>query len=150
MFQCGWFRMHFNLEVQDWENMFILSHIIIDTFYMYMNQVTSNKYNEFYWSSMICSWMHLPWFSSAFVLEHMHLALASNNNNVSCMHLYFVKNHIWILHRNLNVTKIIPKNNGNDIFIHCNITFWSQKNLIISCHIFLLPCFHTCQTSYIQ
>jgi hypothetical protein len=69
--------MRFNLEVQDWENMFILSHIIIDTFCMYMNQITSNKYNEFYSSSMVAHECACLYFQVHFVLEHMHLALAS-------------------------------------------------------------------------
>jgi hypothetical protein len=39
----------------DWENMFILPHILIATFCMYMNQKNSNKYNESYSLSMVCS-----------------------------------------------------------------------------------------------
>ncbi len=59
----------------------------------------------------ICAWKHA--FNT-----YLH-----NNNNVSCIHFYFVKNHIWKLHRNLNVTKIIPKNKC--FFEYFPLGFWS-------------------------
>ncbi len=65
-----------------------------------------------------------------------------NNNNVGCIHLCFVKNHTWKSHHNWNMTKIKPKKNGNNVvFVHSNIIFESQRKVIISHHIFLLPPF---------
>jgi hypothetical protein len=140
--------MRFNLKIQDWENMFILSHIIIDTFCMYMNQITSKK---------IMNLIHHQWFAYECALTfkcictitHAFNTWLHNNNNVGCIHLYFVKNHIWKLHENWNVTKITPKNNGNDVYVHYNITFSITKksNYFMPYFFTTMFCIHVKQTT---
>ncbi len=123
------------------KNMFILPHILIATFCMYMNQITSNKYNEFHSSSMICSWMYLPWLSTSFVLEHMHSTHASITTTMWVAYICTLwkiisKNHIKI--------ETWPKPNLKKmetmLYLFILIYFFESKT-IISCHIFLLPCF---------
>jgi len=122
--------------------MFILQHIIIATFCMYINQITSNKYNESYSLSMVCSWMYLLWLSSAFVLEHMHSSLASITTTMWVETFVLCENHTWKLHHNLNVTKIRPKKNRNNVvFAHSSITFWITNKSSHFMPYFLLPLF---------
>jgi hypothetical protein len=75
--------------------MFILPHIIIVTFCMYMNQINSNKYNESYSLSMVL--VHECVFALTFkcicVRTHAFNTCLHNNNNVGCIHLCFEKNH---------------------------------------------------------
>jgi hypothetical protein len=109
--------------VHDGFQLIILPHILIATFCMYMNQIVSNKYNEFYSLSIVCSWLYLPWLSSAFVLGHMHLTFAFITIIMWGACIYTSK-----LHHNWNVTKIKPTNNGNNVlFVDCSITFWATN-----------------------
>jgi len=52
VFQCGCFKMGFQLE--DLENIFILPHILITTFFMYMTHIISNNYNQSCPLLMVC------------------------------------------------------------------------------------------------
>jgi hypothetical protein len=110
LFQCvSMWVVYDGFQFKDWEDMFILPHIIIATFCMYMNQITSNKSNEFYSLSMIYSWVHLLWLSSPFVLEYMHSTPAS------------ITTTMWVAYM-CTLWKIMFKN-------YIRIETWPKSNL---------------------
>ncbi len=76
---------------------------------------------------MVCSWMYLPWFSNAYVLEYMHLAPTSITTTTMWVAYICVlwkiisKNHIRI---ETWPKSDIKKSGNNVVFVHSSITFW--------------------------